>query len=108
MKKFPKKVKVGRTKYKVIFDDNDVTLQGDEGICFGTPPEIHINQDTPVPGSVLLEEIIHAVELEFDIRILVDDAQHSTLCELLYVTLRENNLLSPNLFKLDSIEQKKN
>ena len=107
MKKFPKKIKVGRTKYKIIFDDNDVTLQGDDGVCFGTPAEIHINQDTPVPGSVLLEEIIHAVELEFDIRILVDDAQHSTLCELLYVALRENNLLNSKIYNKDAIEKKK-
>lgn len=89
-----KTVKVGNVKYKVLFDCDDVVLQGDEGACFNTPPRIYISPNAPCYGEVLLEEIMHAIQYVFGENINITKKNHSRGVELLYMVLADNKLIT--------------
>ncbi len=92
--KLPVTVKVGMTKYKVQLDEDDTILQGDSGCCYGIPPRIFIDAKEPNKGTVLFEEVGHAVEKELRLEVFGNNEGHSAFFYMFFLALQQNGYLA--------------
>ncbi len=101
----PEKIKIGRVIYIVELNKLDLVSRGSWGECLAVPPKINIASETPCIGATVLDEICHAIENVFGIEFLPQDDKHIVFTQLLYMVLRENDLLNEKLYSDDRIEK---
>lgn len=104
---FPKYIKVGRTPWEIVSDNDELSARGRYGETIPDPPRINISiEKNPAAGETLFHEICHAVELTSGIEFFKnDDDSHIAYICMLYTALCENGFLASTICSLDRIEK---